>query len=208
MSPKEILIKAKELIQNKDNWIQGSYARDSKNNLVMVRDENACRFCAMGAIMKIADARLGSEYYKAREVLMFEAKNILNDHRIESAIVHLNDTTGHEKVMELFDAAIANELEKELWLKIADQFDLLSIGEVTKLNTRGLCSAVKEITNLDPPLFDSMLDKINIFIISQGFNLNNYIGPIYLFNPQEGIEFAPKRAKLARAFAEGKTIEL
>ena len=95
--------------------------------------------------------------------------------------------------------------EKEAWLFIANQFDLLSIGEVNSINRAGLCSAAVFLWDNDfISAFDSseMCAKITIYL-ERYCDGEGYIGPTVLWDgPKAGMKIAPKRAKVARKFAE------
>lgn len=52
MNKKETLIKAKELISDPSKWIKKVSALDNKGRGINPTDDNACKFCMLGAITK------------------------------------------------------------------------------------------------------------------------------------------------------------
>lgn len=45
-------MKPSEILSKRGAWTQGYYAKNRKGEKVMVRDSNACSWCALGAITK------------------------------------------------------------------------------------------------------------------------------------------------------------
>lgn len=112
MKNSEILIKAKEVISNPENWIQGYFAFD-KNKSPVGRGDNpdAVCFCSIGALQKVVVGDSGNvllDIHKVREV-----KKVL-DIAAGSNIVDYNDTHTHSAVMEVWDKAIEMSLQIEL----------------------------------------------------------------------------------------------
>lgn len=102
MKTSEILIKAKEVIANPENWIQGSYAIDKDNNTAYGFNKNTVCFCSIGAIQKV----LGSNKLNKAENFLREAAGC--------NIVEYNDEHTHSEVMEVWDKAIKNAIQSEL----------------------------------------------------------------------------------------------
>ena len=111
MTAKEILIKAKGLIDTPDKWVRGTYAEDKSGNACIPNGLASVTFSATGALFHAgSDARSGpgEPYFQARkllgEVLPFDHNQpypganikLFNDH---------HDTT-HADVMGAFDEAI------------------------------------------------------------------------------------------------------
>ncbi len=83
------LVKARALISNKENWLQGDYCR-------------ADQYCALGAIKKVG--RYQDDVAAEREIRLLRAA-IPGGKR---KWVHLyNDRHTHEEVLALFDRAIS-----------------------------------------------------------------------------------------------------
>ena len=100
MDTKEILIKAKGLIDSPEKWCKGGFAVDINNHIVSVKSESAVCWCAGGATRKFT----GMHNWQVGEVALsrfkpsgFNSVFGYNDHP---------DTT-HEDIMNLFDKAIA-----------------------------------------------------------------------------------------------------
>lgn len=96
MNTVEILIKAKELIQDPANWMQGDYTEE--------RDGHTC-YCALGAIGKV----IGADWWSA--VFNTQASKILQavvsaDIKEGETFAPYNDSHTHSEVMEAFDKAI------------------------------------------------------------------------------------------------------
>lgn len=51
---KQILLDAAELLSHRGAWTRDAMARDRNNEPVNVRHEDACKFCALGAIERSA----------------------------------------------------------------------------------------------------------------------------------------------------------
>ena len=97
-----VLTRARELIENEDNWVQGPHAVDLDGDPVDAEDPKACAWCAFGALEAVDEAT-GVSYLNALELLRKEALR-----RGYPYIWHLNDDyeTDHEDVLAAFDAAI------------------------------------------------------------------------------------------------------
>lgn len=52
MTPADVLEKAADLLMY-SGWCQGFYAKDIKGRKVLERDPSACRFCAIGAVLRV-----------------------------------------------------------------------------------------------------------------------------------------------------------
>ena len=107
MKTKDILNKAKELISNPNHWAKGSYAFNKQGKEVSYESNDACQFCALGAINKVSSSNpLSLARYRAAVSLRkclpkdFNYVDVFND----------SPTTSHEDVLKLFDMAI-NRLE-------------------------------------------------------------------------------------------------
>jgi len=96
---KNILIKAKAVIANPDNWIQNSMAQGIDGWQTSVSDPQACKFCSVGAIYKV-NGSMNSVTELARIALEKNTGGLSLD--------MFNDTHTHQEVMALFDTAIKN----------------------------------------------------------------------------------------------------
>lgn len=107
MSVKQVLIKAREVIANPENWIQGQWTNEEAN----------C-FCAMGAIGKAIGFETDNDFLLKGEqvtdhpahrhlcsvVDMSELANPFG--MVPSTFAGYNDAMTHADVMEAFDKAI------------------------------------------------------------------------------------------------------
>ena len=101
-----ILTRARELIEDPVNWIQGPHAVDEDHEPVDAESLNACAWCAWGAMESISD-QTGVSLWPAYDVLTKEAVRAGFPE-----IWHLNDDdeTEHSDVLAAFDAAIESTL--------------------------------------------------------------------------------------------------
>lgn len=108
MSIKEILIKARAVIEDPANWMQGSWS-----------NEDATCFCAMGAIGKAIGFNHSDDFFfKGVEVTTHPAHKALCDQidlpalskelgSVPRTFAAYNDKFRHEDVLAVFDRAIA-----------------------------------------------------------------------------------------------------
>ena len=75
----EGLKRAKEKIENPENWMKGYSAKDKDGNLVEYSSSSACRFCASGALLNAFYSEGG--YSRGCSELMGAARE-LNHHWI------------------------------------------------------------------------------------------------------------------------------
>ena len=101
MTAKEVLIDAKNLISDPNNWLRTALACDKEGFPVDPEDKNACKWCASGALLKVAH---GEPLDKAVDLLLRVLDVSLT--QADVAIPIFNDNSTHEEVMELFDKAI------------------------------------------------------------------------------------------------------
>lgn len=101
----DILIAAKCLIQNPEAWTQNKFARDMYWEPVETESDEACKFCAMGAISRIylKNNLTLKDYEFARSALQNAAWQLKRVSAVE-----INDFYQHGDVMEMFDIAIKN----------------------------------------------------------------------------------------------------
>lgn len=100
MDTKEILIKAKKLIENPDNWCQFSQF-------------NGKGYCAVGAIRRVfegTDENMGNPI-KSQEYVKYV--KVLKPHVPHDNVAYYNNHHTHEEVLALFDKAIASFNEEK-----------------------------------------------------------------------------------------------
>jgi len=104
MTPLEILRKARDLISDPQRWSRNYYATRSDNAPCGETAEEACKWCAMGAITKVGwpeahfDVRVGAKF-----LLADKAKDLFG-----MGIIDVNEKCGHAAVLKCFDSAIAS----------------------------------------------------------------------------------------------------
>lgn len=95
-----ILKKAKALIRNPKRWCQGNWAQTKTGRGTNARSRYACKWCATGAVRKIAPG-----YFMQGDVISF-----LDNACRAGSIVEVNDSPGakraHARVMKAYDRAI------------------------------------------------------------------------------------------------------
>ena len=104
------LIKARDLISDKDHWTQGAL-RTSFHH----KNGGTQSYCAVGALMQVSGAMgLGrkrqnwDQYNAALKPLAKAASDLF-----KTSIVDVNDTKGHDAVMSMYDTAISTALQKK-----------------------------------------------------------------------------------------------
>lgn len=98
MNAIEKLEAAKDLISNSDSWTKNWFAADENGRTISVHDNRAVKFCALGALIKTGSCYTEDHcgYY-----LNTAAHKLYG---MSTSIV--NDTKGHEAIMNCFDEAI------------------------------------------------------------------------------------------------------
>lgn len=101
MSPlKQLLIAARALIADEDDWITGDLAKNGYGEKVSCTDPDACYLCGMGAVKRAANT-LRLDYKIVSQVYtLFRDRNEGKD------IPWVNDTLGHAELMRQFDEII------------------------------------------------------------------------------------------------------
>lgn len=104
METVEILTKARELISDESRWTKNDYAADNVGYVVEFSDPRACAFCALGAILRVVEAKDDNDP-TAREADRLLVRAIGGTVPYDVAV--FNDTHSHGEVLDLFDRAIA-----------------------------------------------------------------------------------------------------
>lgn len=101
----EILRKAKALIDAPEKWTKGAFARDRSGGSVPIAGDEACAFCAAGAIYSVIDK------FNAAEFDLEDRAASAIGQAVGGSIAGFNDDedTTHADVMAAFDRAIATE---------------------------------------------------------------------------------------------------
>lgn len=103
MSPHEVLICARGLIQTPEAWTKGAFARNVEGLRVSIRHPHACAFSAEGALYRvqwITKAPISLAYQTLLECIT-RTKHV--------PIAHFNDAnaTTHTTIINLYNQAIA-----------------------------------------------------------------------------------------------------
>lgn len=97
-TPRDILVKARELIADPAHWTKGEFGRDAHGNGIVpwLEGRKPVCYCSLGAILTVGDS--GDE-----------AARVLEKHMRDS-ITRFNDDpkTTHADVLAAFDRAIAD----------------------------------------------------------------------------------------------------
>lgn len=100
-----LLRAARAIIEDPEHWTKRYYARDAQDRSARVEDDDACKFCSLGAVHK---AFLNDQTFKLTDT--YYAKDFLGKvtrHLTPNlGIGGYNDTHNHEQVLEMFDQAI------------------------------------------------------------------------------------------------------
>lgn len=112
----ELLKKARGLIQNPANWVQGVNARNAKGETTGSISSDATCFCAAGALLNATHSSNLVGLFTYEEATMDasnEAMGLLRK-AVSGSIIEYNDrpTTTHAKVLEMFDSAIDEASKK------------------------------------------------------------------------------------------------
>ena len=99
---KEDVIAARKLIESPENWCRKTYSRDALDNLDVITSDSACKFCAIGAVIRVThqqeDYNLSNEHDRVRKLF---AKYV----GIKEISIY-NDENDHDKVLKAFDQLI------------------------------------------------------------------------------------------------------
>ncbi len=98
----EVLQAAKKLIESPEHWAQLANARDADDKVCYYDSTEAVKFCARGALLRVS--RDAIEYNSAIQSLRRKMHSIFNTN-----VAVVNDTLGHDAVMQAYDAAIHEE---------------------------------------------------------------------------------------------------
>lgn len=96
----QILISARDLIRDTKNWAQRAEALTVQGERVSPLNESASRFCAGGAVVKIAKG------YSDGGQFALITLNAATHAWYRGGLTAVNDFTGHRAIMHVFDEAI------------------------------------------------------------------------------------------------------
>lgn len=105
MTVAEILNEARAKIAVQDTVVEHIYATDAKGFARMPNDDDACQFCAVGALLHVIDREstwhLTPVQRQALDVL-FRASFQVH----EKGVTDVNDQLGRDAVLQVYDKAI------------------------------------------------------------------------------------------------------
>jgi hypothetical protein len=104
LTVEEVLTAARAKLAKPGSWTQGYYALDADGEMTWPTDPSACRFCARGAVMAVAEAD-NPESPRVKAAL-----GLLKKHAPKrGCITQSNDSSKmtHARVLRWFDRAIA-----------------------------------------------------------------------------------------------------
>lgn len=115
-----ILLSAKSLIENIDNWCQGFYALNKSGLPCDIDSPDAYRWCILGAIKRMTECEIRPypAYLDAHIALCKAASELFG---ARQTVITVNDGSGtmdtpsecHAKVLAMYDRAIANTSHKD-----------------------------------------------------------------------------------------------
>lgn len=105
MSVITLLQEAREVLAKEENWTTDKYARDKEGRCVSAISSEACSFCAIGALLKVARQPSALFFFGesvAAYTLLQEAAKETGGFSIEN----VNDRLGYAAVITAYDVAI------------------------------------------------------------------------------------------------------
>jgi hypothetical protein len=105
----DVLKKARERISDFNRWTVEATARNEKGGIINEHYETAVCWCALGAITREAYLKGESVGYSLYSLAVNELRRVAAPHFIPKFNDELGHTVeGHQRVLKLFDEAIAN----------------------------------------------------------------------------------------------------
>ena len=104
----EILEEAYELLGDPKRWTIESYARDVHDSEAQISANDAVKFCAIGAISRVAMHEHSAHARNAAWDMLDEAARRIYD----LSIVNVNDSLGRRQVRAVYRAAIRRAKEE------------------------------------------------------------------------------------------------
>lgn len=102
----ELLIAARGMIEDKTNWCANEMAQNKEGRSVASDDEDAVRFCALGALHRAgSDMAVDVAHMSEIELQMSGCAMAIFGHEAQS-IASINDARGHDAILAVFDFAI------------------------------------------------------------------------------------------------------
>jgi len=108
---KEIAARAREIISDRERWIQGQLAMSDDARSVDPTDAQAHRFCAVAALRRAAhEVAPGQNDLADRVQIALEQMVHIQHPQLSDCLESLNDDGNHDTVLRLFDKFVAEEV--------------------------------------------------------------------------------------------------
>ena len=108
MTPTELLIEARKLIEAPERWCQAQFAYTVHDRPTHAADITACKWCMDGAIHKVtAQERIPSKVRDECWKRLAAAVEHFGPFATSNIVAEFNDTHGHSAVLRAYDLAIA-----------------------------------------------------------------------------------------------------
>ena len=109
----QIIAAALALVEDEEHWTRGAIARTADRYACAWDDPGAVRFCAVGALVRVAWDLLG-DGGQARELAIRAGRQIAAaNNRQRAALPYVNDCEGHLAVVAMFKQALKSGLGRE-----------------------------------------------------------------------------------------------
>jgi hypothetical protein len=107
----QIVARAREIISDRDRWIQGQLAVSDDACSVDPTDRRAQRFCAVAALRRAAhELAPGQNDLADRVQIMLEQSVHIQHPQVDDCLENINDDGDHATVLRLFDEFLAAEV--------------------------------------------------------------------------------------------------
>lgn len=106
MTTKEALVATRALIADRKHWTHDAAARDKHSHRVEAESPRAVRWCAYGALLKVAGNEDGKLFSRAFDALTEAARDVAESRGLPGSVFTLNDMGGHRAILEALDRAI------------------------------------------------------------------------------------------------------
>lgn len=102
----DILLEARNLIADRDQWTRGTFAVAADNMPVEPHSPLAIRWCAVGAIVKVCSAHGLTNPNRSVPCTGTKAIRAIESHTNGTLLHRINDDYGHDYTIDAFDTAI------------------------------------------------------------------------------------------------------
>ena len=105
---RQIIAAALTLIEDEEHWTRGAIARTADRYACAWNDPGAVRFCAVGALVRVAYGLVANEGH-ARELAIRAGRQIaVASNRQRCVLPYINDCEGHAATVAMFKRALAS----------------------------------------------------------------------------------------------------